>query len=101
MLCASGRNVLVLSGCLYAACASVVVEAYVTSLKAAGSRPNDVNDFFSIYLFFPAALDPLTEISTRSRKIMFLEVESGRCVRLTNLPPSLSRMSGQCGILNI
>jgi hypothetical protein len=35
-------------------------------------------------------------MSTRSR-----EIERGRCVGLTTLPPSVSRMSRQCGILNI
>jgi hypothetical protein len=59
-----------------------------------------------IYLILPAVLDlgftqPLTEMSTRSRKIMFSGVERGWCVGLTTLPPSVSRLSRQCGILNI
>jgi hypothetical protein len=32
---------------------------------------------------------------------MFLGVESCRCVGLTNFPPSVSRLSRQCGILNV
>jgi hypothetical protein len=44
--------------------------------KVARSRPDEVNEFFSIYLILPAALgpvftQPLTEMNTRSRK-MFL-----------------------------
>jgi hypothetical protein len=43
-------------------------------------------------------------MSTRSRKIMFREgggVKRGRCLGLTTLPPCVSRLSRQCGILNI
>jgi hypothetical protein len=40
----------------------------------ASSRPDEVNEFFSIYLILPALrfTQPLTEMSTRSIKIMFL-----------------------------
>jgi hypothetical protein len=44
---------------------------------------------------------PLTEMSTRNRKIIFLWVECSRYVGLTTLPPSVSRLSRQCGILDI
>jgi hypothetical protein len=49
----------------------------VTSWKVVGSSSNEVIEFFSIYLIHPAALalgftQPLTEISTRNKKIMFL-----------------------------
>jgi hypothetical protein len=46
------------------------------SRKVTGLRPEEVNDFFSIYLILPAALGPgvysASELSTISRKIMFL-----------------------------
>jgi hypothetical protein len=29
---------------------------YATSRKVAGTRPDEVNEYFSIYLFLPAAL---------------------------------------------
>jgi hypothetical protein len=58
-----------------------------------------------IYLELILALaftQPLTEMSTRSIKIiMFLGVKCGWCVGLTTLPPSVSQLSRQCGILNI
>jgi hypothetical protein len=40
-------------------------------------------------------------MSTRRRKKSLWGVERGRCVRLTTLPPSVSWLSRQCGILNI
>jgi hypothetical protein len=40
-------------------------------------------------------------MSTRSRKIMFLGSKAGRCIGLTTLPPPVSRLFRQCGILNI
>jgi hypothetical protein len=41
-------------------------------------------------------------MNTGNRKIIFLgSRESGRYVRLTILPPSVKRLSRQCGILNI
>jgi hypothetical protein len=50
---------------------------YATSRKVAGSRPNEANEYLQIYLIHVAALGPgvysaLAEMSTRSRKIMFL-----------------------------
>jgi hypothetical protein len=77
-----------------------------TSRKVAGSRPDEVNDFFfSIYLILLAALGPevysASNRSTTSRKLRFCGVKRGRCVGLTTLPSSMSRLSKQCGILNI
>jgi hypothetical protein len=52
--------------------------------------------------YVPCSTQPLTEISTRNIKIMFLGSKAAaRCVGLTILPPSVSRLSRQCGILNI
>jgi hypothetical protein len=44
---------------------------------------------------------PLTEMSTISRKAMFLRTRGCRRVRMTTPPPSVSRMCRQCGILNM
>jgi hypothetical protein len=50
---------------------------YATSLKVAGSIPDEVIDFFSIYIILPVALDPgVYSASNRNeyqeKKIMFL-----------------------------
>jgi hypothetical protein len=53
--------------------------------------------FFSIYLIFPAALGP--GVGSASNRNEYQEsswgVEGGRRVRLTALPPSVSRLSGE------
>jgi hypothetical protein len=54
-----------------------VVEDYATSRKVEGARPDEVNEFSSVYLMLPAALGPgvcsaSNRNSTRNRKIMFL-----------------------------
>jgi hypothetical protein len=38
--------------------ASYWLICYTTSRKVSGSRPDEVNEFFSIYLILPAALGP-------------------------------------------
>jgi hypothetical protein len=49
----------------------LLLRHYAISQKIAGSRPDEVNKFFSIYLILPATLGPLefiqllTEMSTR------------------------------------
>jgi hypothetical protein len=43
----------------------------------------------------------LPNSSGRTRPWGLLGVKCGRCIGLTTLPPSMNRLSGQCGILNI
>jgi hypothetical protein len=46
---------------------SAVVKPHATSRKVAGSRPDEVNEFFPIYLILPAALGPVVySASTRN-----------------------------------
>jgi hypothetical protein len=57
-------------------------------------------------LMFPAALGPgIYSASNRNeyqkKRKCFWGVERGRHLRLTNPPPSVSRLCRQCGILNI
>jgi hypothetical protein len=61
---------------------------------------------FLIYLIPPAALDTpgysaFNRNEYHKQKIMFLGNKERPCVRLTTLPPSVSRLSRQCGIVNI
>jgi hypothetical protein len=63
--------------------------------------------FFPNYLILPAALGPgIYSASNRNEYLKqknkcFWGVKCGRCVGLPTLPPSMSRLSRQCGILNI
>jgi hypothetical protein len=59
--------------------------------------------FFKIYLILLAALGPgVYSASNRNEyQKIFLGVKRGRRLRLTNLPPSVIRLSRHCGILNI
>jgi hypothetical protein len=84
---------------------SVVVKALCYKSERCGFETRWAN-FFNV--FNPSGrtrpcglLSLLTEMSTRRRKIMFWGVERCRCVGLTTLPPSVSRLSRQCAILNI
>jgi hypothetical protein len=42
---------------------------YATRLKVIGSRPDEVNEFFSIDLIIPAALDPDPKVKKNSKAI--------------------------------
>jgi len=54
-----------------------------TIRKVAGSIPDGVNEIFHSHKIFPIALSKRNEYQE-----YFLGVKSGRCVRLTTLPPS-------------
>jgi hypothetical protein len=62
---------------------------------------------FSIYLILPAALGPGVYSASNRNEYQKQKnnvsggVERGRCVGLTTLPSSVSRLYRQCGILNI
>jgi hypothetical protein len=86
---------------------SVTVEALCYKPEGRGFETRWGEWIFSIYLILPAALGPgVYSASNRNgyqkqKKKCFCGVERGGCVRLTTLPPSVSRLSRQCGILNI
>jgi hypothetical protein len=69
---------------------------FIWNDEVAGFRPDDF--FFSLPNPFGHTrlgfTQPLTEMSTRK---CFWGVECGRRVMLTILPPSVSRLSRQCG----
>jgi hypothetical protein len=77
------------------------------SREVAGSRHDEVNEFFSIYLILSATLGPDVYSATNRNEYqnqknnVSLGVKRSRCVGLTNLPPSMSRLFRQCGVLNI
>jgi hypothetical protein len=86
------------------------VRSWGTLLQAGRSRDRiqmRSMDFFFNYLILPVALWPwgrlrlLTGMSTRNNIRMFLGVTGGWRVRLTTLPPSMSRLCRKCRNFNI
>jgi hypothetical protein len=79
---------------------------YATSLQVAGSSPDEVIEFFSVYIIVPAALGPgLYSASNRNeyqkQEKSFWGVGLGLGVTLAISPPYMSRLSRKCGILDI
>jgi hypothetical protein len=78
-----------------------------TALRSALlERPDEVIEFLSVYLIHLAALgsavySACNRNKQQKQKNYFWEVQHGRCVILITSPPSVSRLSRQCGILNI
>jgi hypothetical protein len=75
---------------------------YDTCWKVVGLSPNEVTDYFQLpnpssCIMALGFTQPLTEISTRKRKQMFL----GSKAWLATIPPYVSQLFRQCGILNI
>jgi hypothetical protein len=85
---------------------STVVMAQCYKPEGRGFKTRWSEWIFSIYLILPAALGPGAFSAEQkwipeAEKSCFWGAERGRCVELTALPPSLSRLSRQCLILNI
>jgi hypothetical protein len=61
--------------------------------------------FFSIYPILSVALEPgvysVSKRNTETQKLWLWGAERGRCLGLTTLPPSVSRLPRQCEIFNI
>jgi hypothetical protein len=75
---------------------------YATNRKVAGSRPDEVNELFSIYIILSAALGHgiysasiINEYQKQKKKCLW-GVDRGRWVKLTTLPLSVSWLSRQC-----
>jgi hypothetical protein len=82
----------------------VVVKALCYKPEGLGSETGWSEFIFSIYLIIPAAVGPGVYSASwvaEAEKQWFWGVEQGLCVGLTTLSPSVSRLSRQCGILNM
>jgi hypothetical protein len=87
---------------------SVMVKALRHKPEGRGFETRWGKRILSIYLIFTAELGPgaysadnKNEYQNRKKEKCFLGAGRGRYIRLTTLPPSVSRLSKQCGILNI
>jgi hypothetical protein len=87
---------------------------YATSRKVVDSSSDDIFDFLPICPILPTLLGPETDSASnrnqyqkkrkkekKKKRRSFWGVERRQRVILTNLPPSVSQLFGQCGILNV
>jgi hypothetical protein len=93
--------------CKMGACGCVVTQPLCRQPEGREFGAKWGGSMLSLYLILPAArvLDAYwfsnrNEYKTVKRNF-FWRVERGRCAKLTDLPPPVSRLSRQCGILNI
>jgi hypothetical protein len=84
-----------------------VVKALCYEWEGRGFETRSGELFLSIYQILPVALGPRVYSASnrndyqKQKNDVSGEKSSGRRVRLTALPPSVSRLSRQCGILII
>jgi hypothetical protein len=77
---------------------SAVVKALCYQMEGLGFKTQGDEWLLSIYLILPAALGPGV-YSTSNRNEYQKQKSSGPRVKLTTLPPSVSRLSKQCEML--